>query len=178
MENRTKYIAVCTAGINVEYIDSALSAVYFLAQKYHFKVLYFNSFSTLYYFTKHDAGESCIFRLINYNLLDGIIMLTETIKSDKIRQDILEKANQNDIPVISVDHFLKGCYNVNFQYKNSMKTIVEHLMVEHGFTRLNFVNGEPDNAFSQERLDAYREVLEEHGIPRSEERRVGKECYS
>lgn len=170
LENHGKYIAVCTAGINVEYIDSSLSAVHSLAEKYHFKILYFNSFSPLYYFSKHDVGESSIFRLMNYNLLDGIIMLTETIKSDKIRQDILEKANQNDIPVVSVDHFLEGCYNVNFQYKNSMKTIVEHLVREHGVTRLNFVNGEPDNAFSQERLDAYREVLEEHGIPFEEER--------
>ncbi len=170
LENHGKYIAVCTAGINVEYIDSSLSAVHSLAEKYHFKILYFNSFSPLYYFSKHDVGESSIFRLMNYNLLDGMIMLTETIKSDKIRQDILEKANQNDIPVVSVDHFLEGCYNVNFQYKNSMKTIVEHLVREHGVTRLNFVNGEPDNAFSQERLDAYREVLEEHGIPFEEER--------
>jgi len=170
LDKNTKYIAVCTAGINVEYIDSALAAVYSLADEFHFKILYFNSFSPLYYFSKHDVGESSIFRLINYNLIDGIIMLTETIKSDRIRQDILEKANRNDIPVVSVDHFLKGCYNVNFQYKNSMKKIVKHLVEKHGFTRLNFINGEPDNEFSQERLDAYREVLEENGIPFEEER--------
>lgn len=170
MDKRSKYIAVCAAGINVEYNDSALAAVYSLAEKFHFKIMYFNSFSPLYYSSKHDVGESIIFRLVNYNLIDGIIMLTETIKSDRIRQDILEKANRNDIPVVSVDHFLKGCYNVNFQYKDSMKTIVKHLVEKHGYTRLNFINGMPDNEFSQERLDAYREVLEEHGIPFEEER--------
>lgn len=170
MDKNTKFIAVCIAGINIEYNDSALAAINSLAERFHYKILYFNSFSSLYYMSKHDIGESSIFRLINYNIIDGMILMTETIKSEEIRQEILEKANIHDIPVVSIDHFVKGCYNVNFEYKNSMKKIVEHLVEMHGFTRLNFINGEPDNEFSQERLEAYQEVLEQHGIPFEEER--------
>lgn len=169
-DEETKYIAVCTAGINVDYIDSALAAIHSFAEKFHFKILYFNCFSTLYEFRKHDVGESNIFHLINYNLIDGIIMLTETIKTDSVRQDILEKANLYDIPVVSVDHFMEGCYNVNFRYKNAMREIVEHLIVKHGFQRINFISGMPENEFSDERLDAYKEALEAHGIPFEEER--------
>ena len=83
MDKNTKLIAVCIAGINIEYNDSALASLNSLAEKFQYKILYFNSFSPLYHMSKHDIGESSIFRLINYNILDGIIMMTETINQKK-----------------------------------------------------------------------------------------------
>ena len=39
-------------------------------------------------------------------------------------------------------------------------------MIEyHGYRKVNFIAGFPDNTFSDERLAVYKEVLERNGIP-------------
>jgi diguanylate cyclase (GGDEF)-like protein len=172
LDTEIKYIAVCLAGIAEDYNDVLVNAFYSLADSFGYKLLFFNSFSSLYYFEKHDIGESNIFHLMNYERLDGIIMLSETIKHDDVRNEIVEQAKRYKVPVISIDHYIEGCYNINFQYEKAMEAIVTHLIEEHGYTRINFIAGLPDNKFSDERLEAYKRVLESHGIP-VEEGRIG-----
>lgn len=170
MDTNTKYIAVCSAGINEDYNDVLLSAFHSLAESFGYKLLFFNSFSSLYYFEKHDIGESNIFHLMNYERIDGIVMLSETIKNDNVRSQIVEKANIYKVPVVSIDHYVEGCYNIDFQYVNAMEEIVTHLIEHHHYKRINFIAGLPENKFSDERLEAYKRVLEHHGIPVEEER--------
>lgn len=170
LNNDKKIIAVCTAGINSEYIDTMLEALHSFVDSFGFKLLYFNSFSNLYDWEKQDIGESNIFQLMNYNLIDGIILLSETIKNSDIRDDIVEKAKVYNIPVVSIDHHIEGCYNVNFRYTNAIEEIITHLIEEHHYTRINFIAGHKGNEFSEERLAVYKKVLEEHGIPVEEER--------
>ena len=166
----TKYIAICLAGINAEYNDVLLKHFYSLADSFGYKLLFFNSFSALYTNEKHDIGEGNIFHLINYQLVDAVIMLGETIKSDDIRRQIVESATLYDKPVVSIEYTTDGCYNIDFQYEDAMEHIVEHLIEEHQYRRINFIAGMPGNEFSEERLRAYKKVLERHGIPVEEER--------
>lgn len=170
LKKKNKYIAVCTAGINVDGIADTLRAIDKYAGQFQYKILYFNSFSSLYHFEKHDVGESNIFHLINYGMIDGIILLADTIKNNTVRQEILDRARHHGVPVVSVDQKNEGCYNIIFRYKNAMRKIVNHLVEEHHFTRINFIAGIKGESFSEERLQAYKEVLEEHGIPYQEER--------
>lgn len=170
LDGDNKIVAVCTAGINSEYIDTVLAALHSLADSFRFKILYFNSFSNLYDFEKHDIGESNIFHLINYNLIDGMILLSETMKTDSVRDEIVEKANIYDIPVVSIDHYIEGCFNINFRYSNAMEEIVTHLIEHHHYKRINFIAGNEGNSFSEERLEAYKKVLRDHNIPVEEER--------
>lgn len=171
MLNRdNKIVAVCTAGINSDYNDTLLAALHSLADSFQFKLLFFNSFSNLYDFEKHDIGESNIFHLINYNLIDGIILLSETMKTASVREEIVEKASIYDIPVVSIDHYIAGCFNINFRYSNAMEEIVVHLIEHHHYSRINFIAGNKGNSFSDERLETYKRVLREHNIPVEEER--------
>lgn len=166
----TKYIAICLASINAEYNDVLLQHFYSLADSFGYKLLLFNSFSELYNHEKHDAGEANIFHLINYKLTDAVIMLGETIKSDTVRSQIVESAAAYHIPVVCIEHEMEGCYNVNFKYADAIEYIVEHLIEEHHYSRINFIAGMKENTFSDERLAAYKRVLERHGIPVEEER--------
>ncbi|MCD7826818.1 MAG: GGDEF domain-containing protein [Clostridiaceae bacterium] len=171
-EKKTKWIAVCSAGMDENYNEALWKAFCEYAQQFHFKILFFNSFSSLYDSGKHDMGEANIFHLMNYHLLDGIIMLTEMIKDDTVRQEIVERASQHKIPVVSLDQYLEGCYNINFRYSRAMEEIVTHLVEKHHYKRINFIAGLKDNAFSDDRLNAYKRVLERHHIP-VEEGRIG-----
>ncbi len=170
LNEEKKIIAICTAGINSEYIDTVLASLHSLADSFQYKLLYFNSFSNLFDFEKHDVGESNIFHLINYDLLDAVILLSETFKRDSVRDEIIEKAKLNNLPVVSIDHYIEGCFNVNFRYSNSMSEIIEHLITKHHYRRINFIAGQKGNLFSEERIEVYKKVLEKHGIPVEEER--------
>lgn len=48
---------------------------------------------------------------------------------------------------------------------NGMYQCVEHLVAEHGYQKIAFVGGPVRNYDSNERLRAYRDVLQAHGIP-------------
>lgn len=61
---------------------------------------------------------------MNYEILDGVIILSETIKYKKVCYDIIEKANAYNIPVVSMDATLDGCYSVNFEYAHAMEEII------------------------------------------------------
>lgn len=170
LKSGAKVIAVCSAGINSDYNDSLWGAFHSLANLFDFKILFFNSFSDLYSYEKHDIGESNIFQLMNYEILDGVIILSETIKYKKVCYDIIEKANAYNIPVVSMDATLDGCYSVNFEYAHAMEEIIEHLINVHHYTKINFIAGIKGNPYSEERLEMYRRVLERHNIPVEEER--------
>ena len=164
LKSGAKVIAVCSAGINSDYNDSLWGAFHSLANLFDFKILFFNSFSDLYSYEKHDIGESNIFQLMNYEILDGVIILSETIKYKKVCYDIIEKANAYNIPVVSMDATLDGCYSVNFEYAHAMEEIIEHLINVHHYTKINFIAGIKGNLYSEERLETYRRVLERHNI--------------
>ena len=103
-------------------------------------------------------------------MVDGVILLSETIKHDKIREDIVRDAMLYNIPVVSIDHYIEGCYNINFKYNKAVEQIVKHLIEEHGCKRINFIGGWEGNEFSDERLMAYKNTLTKYNIPVEEER--------
>lgn len=170
---KNRIIAVCCAAIDSDSIKYYMNYFTEYAKKNNYKILFFRSFSDLYRAAsqgKHDIGESCIFSLINYKLIDAMIILPETIKCPAVRDDLIRHAKLNNIPVISIDHYIEGCYNINFDYKTALEKILCHLIEDHHYTCINFIAGIKGNAYSDERIDIYKKVLKEHNIPIEEER--------
>ncbi|MDE6566786.1 MAG: GGDEF domain-containing protein [Lachnospiraceae bacterium] len=170
LNDGSKVIAICSADNCAEYNTRFLRALHLEAGNFPFKVLFFACFSSLYQNEKHDQGESKIFQLMNHDLLDGIIMLSETIKNDDIRMQIANRAKEKNIPVVAIEHPIDGCYNIIYEYNHTISSLIEHLIVDHHYTRINFLAGLKGNSFSEERLQIYRDVLTKHQIPIEEER--------
>ena len=168
-----KIIAICSADIEQNSNDQFYKAMTSFSARYNFKLLFFNAFSSLYNADsngKHELGESSIFHLINYELLDGIIMLSNTIQSNSIRNDIVDNAVNHNIPIVSIDYPIDRCININFKFEPAFEHLINHLIEDHGYRRINFIAGQRYNNDSIERLEIYRKVLTEHNIPIEEER--------
>ena len=110
--------------------------------------------------------------MIDTDVLDGLIMLTITIKKELVREFIIVHAKKRDIPVISIEYPLEGSLSIIYEYKSTIRKLLSHLIDDHGYRRINFIAGPKDNLFSEERLQVYRDVLTEHQIP-VEEARIG-----
>lgn len=163
-------IAVFVADINEEYNDSFLQSLNKCAFEYNFKILYFYSFSAQYFHEAHDDGEKNIFQLVNYDKIDGVVILAQAIKSREIAQDIADHAIQKGKPVVSIDRFLDGCININFNYDDALITIIKHMIEKHHLHCFNFVAGVRGNEYSERRLEIFRKVMAEYHIPVEEER--------
>ncbi|MGN0552137.1 MAG: GGDEF domain-containing protein [Oscillospiraceae bacterium] len=115
--------------------------------------------------TPHEVGENNIYNLINYDAIDALIMLTLTIKSDSVKKSIAKKAALHCVPVISLDEYVEGAFNISFDYNESLRDIVDHVIEVHGRKKLAFIRGDRGNYVSDQREKIFREVLEEHDIP-------------
>lgn len=119
---------------------------------------------------RNDIGERYIFDLIDYDILDGLVIFSELIKDKDIIQKTADKAHQRGIPVVALEYPLNGCINAKYDYGDSFERIVRHIIAEHGLTKVNFIAGIEGNNFSEERLDIYKKILAEQGIPYDPER--------
>ncbi len=162
-----KIIAICAAR---DCDPAYLSTFSSFAKEYNYKVLYFFSFSDLYTTESHDIGEKNIYQLINYDLIDGLIIMAQSIKNQEVLHSLTRAANKAKIPAISIDCPLEGCYNIEFNYDKAVECIITHLIEKHNISRINFIAGFRGNDYSEHRLSIYRKVLEEHNLPIEEER--------
>lgn len=168
MSNKDKkIIAICAAR---DCDPAYLSTFSNFATEYNYKVLYFFSFSDLFTTESHDIGEKNIYQLINYDMIDGLIIMAQSIKNQEVLRNLTEAANKANIPALSIDCPLEGCYNIDFDYDKAIEQIITHVIEKHNVRRINFIAGIQGNDYSEHRLSIYRKVLEAHNIPVEEER--------
>lgn len=174
---KRKNIGVCVTGYNWEYETRVVDGIYSRCRELGVNLLVFAS---LLRRPEIDSGkimpesvvrgETEIFSLINYNMLDGIIILGDSIIREDIIYDIADKAKKHGIPVVNVNdpsHVLE--YNVQLSDKTAMEFVVRHLVEEHSCRKIAFIGGFPGNLQTEERLAGYKKILIEHDIPIDEE---------
>ena len=160
---KEKVIAVCIAGSDECAQTAYIDAVCELAQKYKCKILFFTSFSGTCMVEKYYEGEMEIYSLINYELLDGIIVFAETIKDKNILESIVKYAKCASVPVITIDHYINGCYNIIFDCRGAVEKIVQHIVEKHEFQCIEFVDNIKEDSDTKKRKELFFHVMEEHG---------------
>lgn len=134
------------------------------------KVMFFSTITDFYFDDLIDAGEKNIFRLVNVERFDAIVLMSESFKQDREQLTLVKRANAAGVPIFAIDKYFEGCINLKFDYGDCFREIVEHMVEFHGFKTINFMGGMPGNSYSEERLDIYRDVLQKNGIPYDERR--------
>lgn len=128
----------------------------------------------VYIFNQQDADCSHdVMRLINFDETDGIIIDTKTFHDNNgCIPYILCNAKEHNTPVIAIDSDLDGCIKLSYDYGTAFEELVEHLITVHGCRRIDMIAGIEGNTFSESRINAYKTVLEKHGVPFRKERLV------
>ncbi|MCR5256394.1 MAG: GGDEF domain-containing protein [Acetatifactor sp.] len=171
-----KRIAVISTNMDVEYAADIQAGITDEARERGYDVYIFNANVSNEVNLKHNAGQYNIYSLINYSLFDGVIVYSNLIQGRKI-YDVLEKRLSNlGIPVVGVDAPIGHHYYVGVENYRAMKAIVEHFIVKHGFTKIDYISGPEKNTDSQIRLAAYCDALIDHGIS-VEQRRISKGSF-
>lgn len=176
---KRKTIAVCVAGFLWESEKRIIDGVKEICRKRNVNVLVFESQirKSDVYATEIEKyryimrGESEIFNLINYKLIDGLILLSDTIYDKSVVKKISDCCRQFNIPMVCAND-LTANFNhlVYIDNEDSMELMVEHIVTKHKCTKINFIGGMVDNRETIERLNAYKKVLTRHNIPIEQDR--------
>ncbi len=124
----------------------------------------------LYWNEEVFRPEEAVFDLVDFETADVIIIMDEKIKSRRVTEKLISGAKAHHVPVIIVDGNDPGCSCVNFDYRSGFEQIVRHVLEEHHVQNPHFMGGIAGNPFSDERLEVFRQVIEEYGIPFREDR--------
>jgi len=165
-----KLLGICHSKVTTEDVRNTVDSICSKATEDGWKVLLFSSFSDLFNNTNETIGEASIYRLVNAEMLDALIVMPESIQNDEVSQILIDYARNAHIPVITIDKEFEDVPCILFDYTTTFEQIVRHVIEDHGCRKVNFMAGIKGNDFSENRLDCYKRVLAENGIEYDEQR--------
>ncbi len=170
MGNKHKYIGVFGSCLYDQNPMNFLSALRETCIKYGYTTVALSATHSSQDNDDSALGQLNLLELFKNIQLDCIIILKETVKYQYLIDKVVSIGKEMNIPVFSIDGEAEGCYNMPLDYKSGFRSIVRHVIKDHDRKRVNMLAGFKGNSFSEERIDVYKSVLNECGIPFEEER--------
>lgn len=121
---------------------------------------------------RFDYQYNSIFYYASKHTLDALIVSIGSIGSFLSENDMIAFLKNFDIPIITIEIEIPGYPCLYTEGRTGMRQAVEHLVKEHGKTKIGMVSGRKENADARERLETYKQVLTENNIPIDENKIV------
>ena len=110
-------------------------------------------------------GDSSIFKLVNYDAFDCIVVMADTIQTKGVAEQIEEDLHDRySGKVLFVDQESKYFPSIHVDNYYTEKMVIDHLIEKHGIKDIVFLTGKSWHPHSIIRQNAYRDSLIEHGI--------------
>lgn len=111
------------------------------------------------------AGDSSIFKLVNYDAFDCIVVMADTIQTKGVAGQIEEDLKSRyKGKVLFVDQESEYFPSIHVDNYYTEKMVIDHLIEKHGIRDIVFLTGKSWHPHSIIRQNAYRDSLIEHGI--------------
>lgn len=158
-------VAVIVAGINEEYQNTILSGIQEYASRHNnINLAHFVAFNGVLKNENHDKGEYNIFNLPDFAKFDGAVLLTNTLSSPVVTNQIIGKIKDAGITAVSIDDNIPGFFHIGIDNRSAMEQMVRHFTDFHGYRRFKYISGPRDNPESIIRLEAFMNVMKENSI--------------
>ncbi len=168
---KRKLIGVILSDATADYPRKVLRGIIKQAKEYDYNVAVFSTFIKSEGTSKHRIGEKNIFNLPNYDLFHGIIFMPDSIRLDNVVYEVYEDLKKNcKCPVVCADMMNLDLPRIPIDEIHDFKSIVEHFIKEHKFTKINCLTGVKGSIQAELRLKGYKEALLENNIPIEENR--------
>ncbi len=164
MVGNKKIVILCTSRIFDSQVHDYIEQVNERITQMDAVLLIFAVNADIYW--KEDAipAEASVFDSIPYDLADVVVIMDEKIKCRTVTEKIIANSKKYNLPVIVVDGDYEGVSAIVFDYKTGFENVVRHVFEKRDIKRPHIMAGIPDNKFSDERIDAFRNVISEYGF--------------
>ncbi|MGN0667089.1 MAG: EAL domain-containing protein [Huintestinicola sp.] len=165
MIGRKKLIGVCLTKIYEDSVTEYADRLKVYAAMHDCKLIFFNSF-TDFYETSADTNKAySIYNIINYDMLDGIIILYDSFYSSETPDRIIDAAQKSGTPVLVVNGQRADCCCISGDYTEEYKRLIRHVIKDHGITDTVYMAGFIGEVNSERRINCYKSVMDECNIP-------------
>lgn len=164
MINDKKIIAVCITKFQDYMMQNFMEALYNATKGTNYRIMVFNSFRDFYKNDSFDEGAKSIYKMINFDVVDILVVKEEQFFDKTIVQELIGKAKERNIPVLSLYSEKEGCFCVLKNQENSFNQILSHIIEEHKKEKIFFLAGIKGEKDSDIRLRLYKEAMEAHGL--------------
>ena len=165
MIGQYKIIALCISRIQENFSHEFVLNFSEVVKRAGYRLFVYNACSDLENDESKNIGQKYTYDLIDYSVIDALVVYEDRIRNKVISDEIIAKGLQNNVPVIVLGEAHPGCVNIASNDPLGMEKMVRHLVVDHGLRKLHFIAGIKDEHYSDERIAAFKRVLAEHGIP-------------
>ncbi len=172
MLNGYKIIGLCITKINDESCTEFTEQLSLEAIANGYRLFVYNSFRDFYHKDEYDIGAQAIYQAVNFDILDALVIDYRSFYDKDIIEELISKAKMRGLPVVVLNQKRDDCFSIINDYHEAYKSLIRHLIKDHGVRTTYFLAGLKGEDNSERRLRCYKEVLEEFGIP-FEEDRVG-----
>lgn len=161
-----KNIAVILGHTVADYHGDLLHGIIGQAKRLDYNVFVFSLFSLKDEFDPHQIGEENIYRLINFNKIDGIVFVDVSFWAVDMRKRVYDYIKENfKGPIVCANsNDPQECHNVCIDELSTVACTVEHLITCHGKKKIYCLTGFKDNPIAETRLEAYRRAMAKHGL--------------
>ena len=137
----------------------------------NYDVCIFSMFLKYQESTMREVGESNIYNLIQYDRFDAVVVMKDTIQTPGVAECIEERIKESfKGPVIVIDDESKYFRSIMMDHYTPIYRMVEHLIKEHGYKDIAFLNGRKNHIHSRQRLAGYVDSMTDHGLTVDENR--------
>jgi diguanylate cyclase (GGDEF)-like protein len=170
MENTKKLIAFMGGMIDEEKNCYFIRSMEEECRKHGYLMIVFGFSETTFSDQDRNNCEMKLTQMAGFLDLKAIIVQLEFIKNDYLIDAFKRLAARKKIPFIAMERTLPDCMNISMNYKNGFAEMVRHVVQVHGCRDIYMMAGIEGDHFSEERIEAYKQVLTENGIAINEKR--------
>ncbi|MBO7661883.1 MAG: EAL domain-containing protein [Clostridia bacterium] len=164
-----KPIGICLAqahtALKTELVDELDRA----ARENGFGIIAFNSSLDYYWSQKGDHITACIYQMIRFDQLSALVILHDNIYDMHLMNYLVQNAKANHLPVFYLGGTREDCVSITDDYEEPYKDLIRHIIRDHGIRDFFYIAGLQNEDNSKRRLQYFRDVLQENGIPCPEE---------
>lgn len=140
------------------------------AYAHDYDICIFSMFQKFQETPQRNIGDSNIYNLINYDLFDGIVILSDTLQIPELAKKIEKKVNERyDGPVVIIDQKSEIFESIMMDHYTPVKKLVDHLIEEHGYENIAYLGGKEGHPHSVQRYKAYLDSMRNHKLNVREE---------
>ena len=136
------------------------------AFSYDYDVCVFAMYHKIQESKPREIGESNIFKLIQFDSFDAVVIMGDTIQTPGVLYNIEKKlkASYKGV-VLCVDKESMNFPTIRMNHYEPIVQLVSHLIEEHGIQDIAFLTGTKWHSHSTERLRAYVDCMCAHNLP-------------
>ena len=170
-----KKVAVFVSSMYGSMVHDMQVGIQKAALEHGVKLIFFASFSDGFsrevydQYIKYDEGDIVPFKIPDLRDFDGAILLSTSFPAG-YKERIDGILTESGIPVINLGGYDERYYNILNDEESTFGSIIEHVIEEHGCKDIYHIAGKPVYQFTHVRVNCFKRILEEHGLPVSDDR--------